>query len=1174
LICSNCGTTNPPGLKFCGECGTRLGVACTSCGAVLSPGTKFCGECGVPAPSSVASSAGGEAGGAAPGPVAERRLVSVLFADLVGFTPFAEERDAEDVRDTLTTYFELATDVITRYGGTVEKFIGDAVMAVWGAPRAHEDDAERAVRAGLELVDAVRVLGPGIQARAGVLTGEAAVTLGATNQGMVAGDLVNTAARLQSVALPGTVLVGEATHRAASRAIAFEEVGQRTLKGKAAPVAAWRALRVVSEVGGRNRAETLEAPFVGRDDELRLLKDLFHATTREQRARLVSVMGPAGIGKTRLAWEFSKYLDGLIDTVWFHDGRSPAYGDGISLWALGEMVRRRAGLIETDDEPTTRLKIAETVAEHIPDDGERRWIEPALLALLGIDTDAVASDQLFGAWRTFFERMAATAPVVLLFEDFHNADSGLIDFVDHLLEWSRAVPIYVVTLARPELLEKRPDWGAGKRNFNSIYLEPLVDGDMRELLAGLVPGLPEPAVEAIVSRADGFPLYAIEIVRMLLAEGRIALIDGVYRPVDDLTTLAVPESLTALIASRLDGLDQADRNLVQDAAVLGQSFTVVGLAAVSGVANSELEPRLGSLVARELISLEVDPRSPERGQYAFVQALIREVAYKTLARRDRKSRHLAAARFLESLDTDELAGGLAGHYLAAHANSDRGPEADALAAQARIALKAAAERAAALGANDQAVSFLEQALTVTSDPAERAGTWRRIAGVAEDAAEFETAERYLVQAVDWYRSQAMTDEAAAASAQLGQCLVFYGRVEPAIEHLTGALEVATPSDAAAAELWGQLARARMLHNEPTQAVVDADRALEAAGKVDDVAVIADALITKGTALTDGVHYREGVALLRGAHALAVTKGLTRIEFRAINNLALGLWFDAPLESIAIVQDGLDRARRIGDRAWLVQFGRLLGDLLIRSGEWDGVLAILADLEQGVVPDEDAIHFVQQHAEIEAMRGRTDEAERLLASVDEALSRITNPFQRGYHLNVRSIAALASGRLEAALALAEEAAEQSREVMQDSAELAGFIATCSSDLAGLRRATLRFDEVGALGAAGRATRAQLAAGVAAIEGRPDEAQEAYRRAHAAWRDLRLPWAEALCAIAMATLLDPAEQDVRASAEAAREILDRLGATPFIDMLDTAMARVSPAAASESSAREGAVPGQLV
>lgn len=365
--------------------------------------------------------------GRAHAPVAERRLVSVLFADLVGFTPFAEERDAEEVRETLTRYFDLATEVIGRYGGTVEKFIGDAVMAVWGAPVAREDDAERAVRAALELVEVVRRLDPGIQARAGVLTGEAAITIGATNQGMVAGDLVNVAARLQSVAQPGSVLVGETTMRSASAAIAFEPVGDQALTGKSSPVPAWEAVRVVAERGGKGRAETLEAPFVGRSDELHLMKELLHATGREGRTRLVSIMGAAGIGKSRLAWEFSKYVDGVSEEVWWHDGRSPAYGDGLAFWALGEMIHGRAGLLADDDEATTRQRLADTVREHVLDEEQRRWIEPALMALLGIGAETQASEELFAAWRTFFERMADTGTVALVFEDLHWADQGTLD---------------------------------------------------------------------------------------------------------------------------------------------------------------------------------------------------------------------------------------------------------------------------------------------------------------------------------------------------------------------------------------------------------------------------------------------------------------------------------------------------------------------------------------------------------------------------------------------------------------------------------------------------------------------------------------------------------------------------------------------------------------------------
>ena len=326
------------------------------------------------------------------------------------------------------------------------------------------------------------------------------MTVGAVGQGMVAGDLVNTASRLQSVAPPGTVLVGESTYRATSEAIAFEPAGDHPLKGKASPVPAWRALRVVGMIGGAGRSDVLEPPFVGREAELRLVKELLHAATRERRLRLVSVIGQPGIGKSRLAWEFHKYIDGIRESIYWHQGRSPAYGEGITFWALGEMVRKRAGLIETDDAATTRARIAEALAEYVSDEAERRWIEPRLLQLLGVDEGGGGDrDELFAAWRTFFERVSEQGTVVLVFEDLHWADTGLLDFIDHLVEWSRGRPILVVTLARPELLERRPAWGAGRRNFVSLSLEPLTRDDMAELLDGLVPGLPD----AMVRRDPG-----------------------------------------------------------------------------------------------------------------------------------------------------------------------------------------------------------------------------------------------------------------------------------------------------------------------------------------------------------------------------------------------------------------------------------------------------------------------------------------------------------------------------------------------------------------------------------------------------------------------------------------------------------------------------------------------
>jgi class 3 adenylate cyclase/tetratricopeptide (TPR) repeat protein len=1153
-VCSNCGTENKPDRRFCVGCASPLALACPNCGGSIDVGDRFCGTCATPLTREGTTTVPRVAvpGGPAipvPAPVAERRIVSILFADLVGFTTYAEGRDAEDVRDTLTRYFDLARDVIGRYGGTVEKFIGDAVMAVWGAPVAHEDDPERAVRAGLELVDAVGTLGPSIQARAGVLTGEAAVTLGAVGQGMVAGDLVNTASRLQSVAPPGAVLVGEATQRAASKAIAFEAAGEQVLKGKASPVPAWRALRVVSERGGRNRSDALEAPFVGRADELRLLKDLFHATGREKRTRLVSVIGPAGIGKTRLAWEFLKYIDGLVETVWWHDGRSPAYGDGITFWALGEMVRGRCGLLETDDEPTTRAKIAETLATHVPDPEEQRWIEGALLALLGVES-RVGSEQLFAAWRTFFERLAATAPVVMVFEDHHFADSGLLDFVDHLQEWSRNVPIYVVTLARPELLEKRPDWGVGKRSFNSLYLEPLSEAAMRELLTGLVPGLPQAAVRAIVSRADGIPLYAVETVRMLLAEGRLSLDNGAYQPVGDLTTLAVPETLTALIASRLDGLAPDDRGLVSDAAVLGQSFTLAGLSAVAGVEPGELEARLRGLVRREILAIEADPRSPERGQYVFVQALIREVAYGTLSRVDRKARHLAAARFFESLGSEELAGGLAGHYLAAHASSHDGPEREALAAQARIALRAAAERAADLGAHQQAVSFFEQALTVATDPLEEAGLHERAAESASAIQRIEAAEAHFQSAIE--RRAASDDRAAEARtiAKYGSALLTAYQFERALALLAPASErfAAIEDDDSKALLDGQLARAYFLAGQNREAIAVADRVLEAAEQSDLVDVVADTLITRGTALAMIGRPYEGLGAIEAGHRLAATHSLHFTVMRALNNLASTMQDSDPRAGLEVARTGIALTRRLGippfnliDNAHSTAF---------RTGEWDWATA---ELEPMLGEDVDPLTRAVALADAIQLRlFRGEPTAEWIADLEAIPTSGADPVKEATLAWTRAAVAYVSGRYDVARTEAHRFAGIFSQGAAEGFLWAARCALLSNDPEAARQDLTLVDGIARRGRAIDADRTTIRAGLAARDGLPHEALAIYRKAMNVWRDLGLVWDEALCAIDMASLLGPGEPEVVAAAERARETLVRLRATPFVERLDAAMA----------------------
>jgi class 3 adenylate cyclase len=1158
LTCANCGTENPSSSKFCASCGTRLSAACTNCGTALLPGARFCSECGTPvaadqpAPGAPGAPPAG-AGSNGSGPQAERRLVTVLFADLVGFTPFAEERDAEDVRDTLSRYFEMASEVVSRYGGTVEKFIGDAVMAVWGTPTAHEDDAERAVRAGLDLVGAVQSLGPSIQARAGILTGEAAVTLGATNQGMVAGDLVNTASRLQSAAAPGSVLAGEATMRAASGAIAFEPAGDQSLKGKAAPVSAWRALRVVAERGGRNRSEALEAPFVGRDDELRLIKELFHATGREQRARLVSVIGPAGIGKSRLAWEFLKYLDGLVENVWWHHGRSPAYGEGITFWALGEMVRGRAGLLETDDEATTRAKVAATLEEHVPDAEERGWIEPALLTLLGIERGQIATEQLFAAWRLFFERLSATSTVIMVFEDLHWADAGLLEFIDSLLEWSRAHPICIVTLARPELLERKPDWGAGQRNFTSLFLEPLSPASMRELLAGLVPGLPDAAVTSIVERADGVPLYAVETVRMLLAEGRLAAQpDGTYAPVGAITQLAVPESLTALIAARLDALDPSDRSLLQDAAVLGQSFAPAAVAAVSGFDEAALEPRLRALVRRELLTVEADPRSPERGQYSFVQALIREVAYNTLAKKERKTRHVAAARYYEALDSDEIAGALAGHYLAAHGNATEGAEADALAVQARIALRAAGERAASLGSHDQARSFFAQALSVTTDTREEAELLERMgasAGLVNRVEDMETAFRGAIER--WTALGDRSAEARTIAAFASGYLASY-RMDEALALLgpASARFADMASDPSVVRLNGQLARAHFLSDDDAKAAEIVDPVLSAAEHADLFDVLSDTLITKGGAYWGMGRRREGLGLVDLGRRIAEENGFLGTVQRALNNLASELGDEDPRAALEAARQGLAISKRLGTRPFQV-LDNAAGNAL-RVGEWDWAIgelearyAIEVEPLARTVVISDLYLFRSLRGEpLQALIAEADalvagEPDASLRMVGRQWMRMLDGFLAGDH----ELARTSARRVAAAF---EQSNADAMGIAAHASILAADEDAAAEDLAALNESRRR----------GRAIdndRASIGAGIAAIGGRAEEALTRYRDVLKSWRELGTVWDEALTGLEMATNLDPNVPEVRAAADASRAIYLRLGASPMVERLDVALER---------------------
>jgi class 3 adenylate cyclase/tetratricopeptide (TPR) repeat protein len=955
-LCPQCSAQNPDGIKFCGECGSSLAASCAACGTPNEAGRKFCGECGAPLVAVRPVVAVPAAAPAAPDPAGrELRLVSVLFADLVGFTSLSESRDAEGVRELLSDYFDTCRRVIERYGGTVQKFIGDAVMAVWGAPVAREDDAERAVRAALDLVQEVTDLGrelevPDLRARAGVLTGEAAVMPGDSSEGLVVGDLVNTASRIQAEASPGTVLVGDSTRRASEQAVAFEEAGDRLLKGKTAPVRLYRALRVTAARGGALKSEGLEAPFVARERELRLVKELYHSSAEQSRAQLVQITGIAGIGKSRLTWEFFKYLDGLAEKIWWHRGRCLAYGEGVAYWALAEMVRTRAQILEGEDIESARQKLAECLAEYIPDAEEREWIGPRLANLLGLDDRSDTDRQdLFAAWRLFFERLADAAPVILVFEDLQWADQALLAFVEYLLEWSTSQRLYVLALSRPDLAENHPAFGRTVRNLTTLALEPLSGDEMTELLEGYVPGLPDDVKERVLTRAQGVPLYAVETVRMLLDRGLLVRDGPVYRPTGTIDTLEVPETLHALAAARLDGLPSEERQLVQQACVLGKTFTKQALAALTERPVAELEPLLSGLVRKEVMSLQADPRWPERGQYGFLQELLRQVAYDTLSRRDRKSRHLAAVVALEQtfegaeVDVPEV---IATHLLAAVGAAPEDPDVPEIRARARDALAHAGERAAALAAPEEAQRYFDQAeMLADGDIPARAALLTRAGTLALNAGDAAGARQRLERAIALYEEADDAYAAARARVALADVDVSEGKLEEGTRRFESALSTLeqTGPSAELAATYAAIGRMRVLRGDLEPAGPVLERALELAESLVLDETLVQALTSKALILMHEGRLVEAELLFEGAVARARAAGLHSAWARAAVNLAV--LFEATdryADSLVLTGELEAQARQRGERDAIL--GARLGSIvaLAALGRWQAALDLVGD----------------------------------------------------------------------------------------------------------------------------------------------------------------------------------------------------------------------------------------
>jgi class 3 adenylate cyclase/tetratricopeptide (TPR) repeat protein len=1001
--------------------------------------------------------------------VAERRVCSVLFCDVVGFTSLSESRDPEAVRELLSEYFRVARTVIERYGGVVEKFIGDAVMAVWGTPAATEGDAERAVRAGLDLLDAVSELGavvgvPGLAARAGVVTGEVAVTLGAVGEGMVAGDAVNTAARVQSAAEPGQVLADGATHRLAGGGVGFAEAGDRRVKGKAEPVRLWRATRVLSGVGGAQRVDGLEAALTGRDAELRAVRDLFHVVAERKTPRMMLVSGPAGVGKSRMGWEFEKYVDGVAAEVWWHRGRCLSYGEGVAFWALAEIVRQRLGIAEEDLPETASAKLDGGLERFIPDPEERDYVRARLVRLLGVapagdSGAALAREELFAGWRMFFERLAATGPVVLLVEDAQYADAGLLDFLDHLIDWTRNLPIYVLVFARPELSHARPGFGEG-RSRAALTLDPLDEKSMDSLVDALVPGMPAEARAAITAQAQGLPLFAVETVRALIDRDVVQPVEGVYQLVGAIGDLEVPGSLHALLAARLDALDPDVRHLVTDAAVLGSTFPAEALIAVSAEDEPAVRAGLAELLRREVLSVSADPLSPERGSYRFTQQMLRQVAYETLSRRDRKGRHLAVAAHLRTAfprDGEEVADVIAQHYLDALAAVPDDPDVAGLREQAISALMRAAERAERTGAPGSAASSYAAAARLRSSGApdsadaprirRTAGSleagatsaagdsaaapegrssagrlWEHAATAASTSANWAAAVDYADRAREDYQRHGLVRAAARTRTVAGKALRYWRRFSEARDQLTAAMEVLwSEPDFDTVEALEQLALLEMFVGS-----AEADR-LTAEALTLGQALNSGADQLSGLLISRAIHLHatgrpvEAVAYFREAARLADQTGNSMLLGSALLNMADVLAVADPAAAVEAAGRAAELLRQVGERYTLAFASSNLAQALLMLGDWDTAGGVLDQaLDSGEVGDID--YLACARAWLAALRGDLPAAGAILAGLQDMRSSQDPQDQAAVH-TVEGFAAAAGGEAGNALRHAREALAQ-------------------------------------------------------------------------------------------------------------------------------------------------------
>ena len=879
-------------------------------------------------------------------PAEERKVVSVVFCDLAGFTAHTEGSDPEDVRARLTTYHTRVRRDVERFGGRIEKLMGDGVFAVFGAPVAHEDDPERAVRAALRIQESVTELNASqpdlaLIVRAAVTTREAIVQLDdRPDQEGIIDDVVNTTSQLEAVAEPGTVVVDERTYQATRGTIELTPLDPVALKGKAESVPIWRAAGARSRYGVAVDEEAA-TPFVGRSEEISLLVDAFERTMARSTPQLVTITGAPGVGKSRLIREFRRAIDDRTDLAFWRQGRCLPYGEGVTFWAIGELVKAHAGILESEPPEASAAKLEQAVSALIDDPQDAAWVALRLQPLTGAGgAEGAEREELFAAWLRFFEALAARNPLIIVIEDLHWADDAVIEFLDHLMEWAAGSPILLVATARPELFTDRPTWGAGRRDAVTSTLAPLSSDEAASLMVALTgrPAMPADLQQTLLEQSGGNPLYVTEYVRLAEEEGW-------FTTAEHGEELPLPDSIQAIISARVDLLSPEDKTLLQTAAVVGRVFWAGALSFADAGSPDEVREGLRRLARRELV--RPVRRSSMQGQeeYAFNHILIRDVAYGRLTRDERARLHEATARWLEAVSGDRAAdvAELLAHHLATAFELAPFEDPDRRRRIYRFLLLAA-ERAAAFDAV-RARDHAKKAEAFATNDTERGRALIEHGKFMLHATS--EAEEAFTQAIAFFAGSGDREGEAEATMHLARLEWYQGNAERVDALDARALELveALPPSPMVARVTISVAGKRQLRGDEEGALELVERGIAIAREFGDTEVYARGLVIRGSALTQ-MGVPEAIADVEEALRIELDRGNAMFATRTYNNLATFMISSGEaLAGLEVIEEAIDYGTQrglVGEVGWS-QMTRC--EALYPLGRWDEVKGILASYRE-------------------------------------------------------------------------------------------------------------------------------------------------------------------------------------------------------------------------------------